>query len=647
MIERKYYEQIVEIRAFEHFIIKLFSENKLSGTTHTYIGEEATAVAVMANVKENDTVFSNHRCHGHYLAYGGPKEKLLAEIMSRKSGLCFGMGGSQHIHYKNFYSNGIQGGIVPNALGAAYVHKLDKSDANTIVFIGDGTLGQGVVYESFNMASVTGSPIMFVIEDNGYAMSTKSEYAVSGKIVDRLKAFNIKAFEIKSTNIDELLPFFEVAFDYLNSERKPVGVIVHNYRLYAHSKGDDIRDSKEVASHMSDDPVEHVRSVLGKAQVETLYNRYMNELKIEEQKLESEQIIKVESNMNQNFLLPPSNTTYFTESNRKCIEVLQETFKDIVSTNPRVIFLGEDIRDPYGGAFKATKGLSELAGERVLNTPISEACIVGMSVGMAMTGKIPICEMMFGDFIALGFDQLLNHAVKYNWVCGDSVHVPMVVRIPSGARRGYGPTHSQSMEKYMMGIPGLHVLALSPVHNPQTLYSNLVSTITSPTMVIENKKMYSSRIAVVRNGNMGIWTCFEQNQYGYSTVHMSLEKELQADYYAITYGDMVNEVIAAAEELMLKDEIQVDVIIMSQLLPVPINDLKEIIPDNAKIVTVEEGTETNGIGAELIAEFATRRIGSSYLRIAAKDCPIPNGIELEKQVIPDTTEIIRRLRNGK
>ena len=128
---------------------------------------------------------------------------------------------------------------------------------------------------------------------------------------------------------------------------------------------------------------------------------------------------------------------------------------------------------------------------------------------------------------------------------------------------------------------------------------------------------------------------------------MSLEKELQADYYAITYGDMVNEVIAAAEELMLKDEIQVDVIIMSQLLPVPINDLKEIIPDNAKIVTVEEGTETNGIGAELIAEFATRRIGSSYLRIAAKDCPIPNGIELEKQVIPDTTEIIRRLRNGK
>ena len=190
------YEQIIKIRCFEEKILSLFSENKLSGTTHTYIGEEATAVAVMKYVGENDVVFSNHRCHGHYLAYGGPEEKLLAEIMSKESGLCQGRGGSQHIHYKNFFTNGIQGGIVPNALGVAFAKKLDSKKDNTIVFIGDGTLGQGVVYESLNIAAANSIPLMVVVEDNQYAMSTKRTDVISGDIATRMSGFGIKTSSV-------------------------------------------------------------------------------------------------------------------------------------------------------------------------------------------------------------------------------------------------------------------------------------------------------------------------------------------------------------------------------------------------------------------------------------------------------------------
>ena len=142
------YDMAVKIRAFERTALELFAQDKLSGTTHTYIGQEATAAAAMSFVGERDVVFSNHRCHGHYLAYGGDERALLAEIMSKESGLCGGRGGSQHIHYKNFYTNGIQGGILPNALGVAFAKKLDQKKDRTVVFLGDGTLGQGVVYET-------------------------------------------------------------------------------------------------------------------------------------------------------------------------------------------------------------------------------------------------------------------------------------------------------------------------------------------------------------------------------------------------------------------------------------------------------------------------------------------------------------------
>lgn len=635
------YDMAVKIRAFERTALELFAQDKLSGTTHTYIGQEATAAAAMSFVGERDVVFSNHRCHGHYLAYGGDERALLAEIMSKESGLCGGRGGSQHIHYKNFYTNGIQGGILPNALGVAFAKKLDQKKDRTVVFLGDGTLGQGVVYETLNIASVFQIPMLFIVEDNQYAMSTRREDAISGDIAERIRGFAVETLEIASTDTDELLDFFEKAFRKLDTGNQPVCAVVHNYRLGAHSKGDDTRDAAEIERHMQWDPIAVLERKLGRDEVGRRLRRHSEAFAQMALDLEGQGTARILSCEAEALSVKE---TFFCEGGKRCNEQIREALGEGIERNKNIIVYGEDVKDPYGGAFKATKGLSGKHPGNLFNMPISEACMVGMAVGMALTGKIPVVEIMFGDFLALAMDQLLNHAVKYGWIYGEAVQVPMVIRTPMGGGRGYGPTHSQSLEKFLMGIPLLKVLALSPLHNPKLLYQTIFDTISSPTVVIENKKLYAERMLSVSDHKCGSFFVEEINHYGYSTMRLSLDRQTAPDITVVTYGGMVRDAMKAAEALLLEDEIQADLVVVSQLLPLPKQDIREAINGKAPMAVVEEGTVTAGIGAEIVAWCAQERLAEGYLRIGAHDLPIPNGIKLERQALPDWKCITERIR---
>ena len=176
------YEQILTIREFETLLLDKFSTGIFPGTTHTSLGQEANAVGVLSNAAENDVVVSNHRCHGHFLAYGGDPQALFAELMGKPSGICGGVGGSQHLHWRNFYSNGIQGGTVAMATGMALAEKRAESGAIVFDFLGDGTLGEGIVYECLNMASLWSLPILYVLENNHIAQTTSEKTAIAGKI---------------------------------------------------------------------------------------------------------------------------------------------------------------------------------------------------------------------------------------------------------------------------------------------------------------------------------------------------------------------------------------------------------------------------------------------------------------------------------
>ena len=184
-----FYFEMKLIRCFENKLLELFEKNLLFGTTHTCIGQECNSVSFLNNIDQNnDIIWSNHRCHGHFISYSGNIVGLMAEIMGKKLGVCGGRGGSQHLHYKNFYSNGILGGSVPQAVGSSFALKNNKSIC--IAFIGDGTMGSGVFYESLNLASLLNCPIVFVCENNRIAQTTPSNLVLSGSIIDRAKAFN-------------------------------------------------------------------------------------------------------------------------------------------------------------------------------------------------------------------------------------------------------------------------------------------------------------------------------------------------------------------------------------------------------------------------------------------------------------------------
>jgi TPP-dependent pyruvate/acetoin dehydrogenase alpha subunit len=255
------YEQLYLIRRFEETVLDLYYGGGLSGTTHTYIGQEANAVGIIDHLDPTvDNVLSSHRNHGHYLAFSDDVDGLLCEIMGKADGVCGGKGGSQHIHNGRFISNGIQGGIAPIAAGMALAEKTLGTQAVTVVFLGDGTLGQGVVYETLNMAALWSLPILFVVENNRYAQTTPVEEGVAGCMNQRAEAFGIANERLDSTNV---LDIHELAGKAINSVRntgKPFWLVLDTYRLVPHSKGDDFRSESEIESYRQYDPLRIIRS---------------------------------------------------------------------------------------------------------------------------------------------------------------------------------------------------------------------------------------------------------------------------------------------------------------------------------------------------------------------------------------------------
>ncbi len=241
------YRRLFLIRCFEETVLDNFSKGVFPGTTHTYLGQEANAVGVLSHLTQNDIVFSNHRAHGHFLAYGGEPHLLFAELMGRSTGVCGGRGGSQHLHWKNFYSNGIQGGIVPIATGMALAEKRKGSNTIVIAFLGDGTLGEGVVYEAFNLASKWQAPILYVLENNRIAQTTPINMSLAGSITARFSAFGIPYCEVESSDVLVLSPLAEKWIRYVRQTQSPAALIIHTHRFGPHSKGDDTRPADLIA----------------------------------------------------------------------------------------------------------------------------------------------------------------------------------------------------------------------------------------------------------------------------------------------------------------------------------------------------------------------------------------------------------------
>lgn len=265
-----FYRDMLRIRRFEERVLDLFPRGLFYGTTHTYIGQEANAVGVLHWLKEGDIVVSNHRCHGHFLAYGGSMEALAAELMGRSTGVCGGRGGSQHLKWRDFYANGILGGTIPLAVGMALAVKKTSPGAVVFAFMGDGTLGEGVVYESLNMASLWQLPVCFVLENNRYAQSTPVELQLAGEISKRFEAFGIHTNTIDTTDILQIRDACGPLVEQVRKGEGPRAFIIDTYRFAPHSKGDDVRDPEEIARYQEQDPIPLLASKLENVEVERI-----------------------------------------------------------------------------------------------------------------------------------------------------------------------------------------------------------------------------------------------------------------------------------------------------------------------------------------------------------------------------------------
>lgn len=626
----------LRIRLVEERLLELFSQGKLNGTVHTCIGQEWIGVAISAACSVADSLFSTHRGHGHFLARTGDVRGLIAEVMGRASGVCGGVGGTQHLHSPEYFSNGIQGGMVPVAAGRALAHKLAGSGNVAVVFIGDGSWGEGIVYETLNIAARWGLPLLIVCENNRYAQSTPAERTTAGSIEGRAAAFGIDYHFADTWDVNGLFATAEEAVSCVRREVRPVLLQVDTYRLKAHSKGDDNRAESEIGAY---ERADFLSQLLKNPDAATA--RTVAELRREIDDAVTDALASPPCR----YVPRPSKIDVAVEWSRlpgqerqRHIDRVHQGLQEIFAGDRPAFLLGEDIEAPYGGAFKATRSLSEEFPDLVRSTPISEAAIIGVATGVALGGRMAIAEIMFGDFLTLGFDQIFQHASKFCEIYGTGVDVPLIVRTPMGGRRGYGPTHSQSIEKFFLGIPNLDVIALNQRFDPSELYRNLAREIRIPTLVIENKVLYTR---FSKDDAPPGYTA-ERSDEKFPTIRLR-PKAGRATVTILCYGGVLEVVEDSLDDLFSDAEILCEVIVPTKIHPFNSRPLKESLARTGRLLTIEEGVGIAGFGGEALARLFEEGVRPSWFRRISFDGIIPADFSREQDLLPSKRHILEAL----
>jgi 2-oxoisovalerate dehydrogenase E1 component len=625
------------LRLTEQLILDLFSRGLLSGTTHTCLGQELCQMAVVRALDDaDDVVLSNHRNHGHFMTYSGHFVGLVAEIMGRKSGVCGGFGGSQHMAFRHFHSNGVQAGMTAIGAGLAWHRRQSGSRALVTIMIGDGTLGEGLLYESMNLASIWKARVLFVVENNGIAQTTNTRDTLGGGIEARGAAFGLRTWQL-----DDAAPDFTRAVDaVVHSMREGDGpgmLVIDTCRLGPHSKGDDLRPAEERARIEARDPLSALGRRLDDGERQRIEQR--NQAFIRE--VEAEALASPEARFDQvpqhslRAAIPEQSGLLQPAEAANVRSAINAALHALLSQSQETVLLGEDLHEPYGGAFKVTAGLSSAFPGRVVSTPISEAGITGAAIGLALAGRRPIVEIMFADFVTLCMDQLYNHAVKFPGMFPDSA-VPMVLRTPCGGRRGYGPTHSQSMENLLVSVPGLTVLYGSHRHNTGQLLVDASTRWPNPVVFLEHKLLYSEaqtpgdyRVLPAAGRDLGA-QLFPTLRQGRG----------EADVTLVSFGGMLPVVERAAARLRTEEELVVDIVAPALLAPMPRDTLLAALLPCPRVVVVEESHHEFGVAAELLACMAEAGYRGQVLRVGTPPAPIAAARSLEVAQLPDEQAVI-------
>lgn len=664
-----YLRQMMEIRALENNIANLLSKAVLKGASHLYAGQEAVAVGAIGALEDRDFITSTHRGHGHAHAHGdsaaqSDEEKqehynrMMAEVLGKAGGYCKGKGGSMHIAdvaHGNLGATGIVGGNIPVAVGAALAQKLQGTDSVVACFFGDGATNTGNFHESLNMASLWDLPVVFVVENNMYAMSVPWKKASKLQhISDRAKAYGMPGVTVDGMNVLEVRKAVSAAVDRARSGGGPTLVECETYRYYGHSHSDprSYRTREEEAEFKGKDPIKQLNrdlSAIGfidESAFEQLEEAVDN--KLDEAMDFSQNCPTPDASQLETDVFAPSKTTEAdikaeallrekikTDTSIREIsyaQALSEAMREEMLRDDRVFIMGEDV-GLYGGAYGATRGLFEEFGEnRVIDTPISEATIGGAAVGAAMAGMRPIAEIMYVDFTPLAMDQIANQGAKNRYMFGGKTAVPMVVRTEGGAGRAIAAHHSQSLESLWTHFPGIYVVMPSTPYDAKGLLKTAIRD-DNPVMFIEHKMLYKEKGPVPEEDYI--------IPFGVADV-----KRAGKDLTIVTYSRMVLRSLEAAE-ILAQEGIDVEVIDLRTLNPLDMDTIVQSIRKTGRFVGVTEAYENTSFINEVMArinEQAFDWLDAPMVRVAAANVPVPRAEDLEDLAIPNVGRIVSACR---
>lgn len=637
---RSVIETALRIRVVENALFDLFGQGKLHGTIHTCVGQEFSGVIVGRHLREGDFITSNHRCHGHFIAATGNWKGLVDELIGNADGICSGIGSSQHLCASNFLSNGQQAGLVPVAAGIALDRKLAGRKSIAISFIGEGTLGEGVLYETMNISSLWGLSHLIVCENNGYSQSTPQALSVAGEIGARAAAFGMKVFQADTWDLAVLDRTVAEAMTYVREQNRPSFLVIRSYRLNPHSRGDDLRSAEELSWFRDNDPLNRMLKNSGirvryeeiVAEVEAYIADALEKPTLNPDIYRGDQLPRRGEVAPQWVAVAPRNDNCLRGAGR-----LNSFYREWLRRDAGAVMLGEDIADPYGGAFKITKGLpSEFPG-RVITTPISEAAITGIGIGLSVAGRRAIVEIMFGDFVTYAFDQIVNNASKFFHMYNRQVTCPVVVRTPMGGRRGYGPTHSQSLERFLIGIDNVAVLSLNTLVDPATQLAGL-ETLEGPALLLENKIDYTVLGFEAPEGFV-----IERDGASFPTLRVR-PCDAEADVTILSYGGMARYVGDRLFAIFEQSDLVPELLAPTTIHPLPLEAILDSVRRTGRLAVVEEGASFGSVGAEVIAQVQEVLGNVRVTRIAAAPLPIPSVPALEDAALPSLARICASLR---
>ncbi|MEZ4760225.1 MAG: dehydrogenase E1 component subunit alpha/beta [Flavobacteriales bacterium] len=640
------YEDLLRPRMIEEKMLSLLRQGKIS-KWFSGIGQEAIAVGVTKALRDDEYVLPMHRNLGVFTTRGMPFPKLFAQWQGKATGYSkgrersFHFGSSEHKVVGMISHLGPQLGI---ADGIALAHKLRKESRCTAVFTGDGATSEGDFHESLNVAAVWDLPVLFIIENNGYGLSTPNrEQFRMDSFVDKAVGYGIEGVQLAGNNILEVYREVARLADSLRERPRPILVECMTFRMRGHEEAS---GTKYVPPELFEewgrkDPVANyeqwllAEGVLSTEERDDLRADIKREIEegLKQAFAEPEPVPDPERELADVYADPARSSRSVDPPGRlalepaatgapekRFIDAISEGLAQSMERHPELVLMGQDIAE-YGGAFKITEGFVERFGkERVRNTPLCESAILGAALGLSVQGMKTMMEMQFADFVSEGITQICNNLAKIHYRWGQ--HADVVVRMPTGAGVGAGPFHSQSNEMWFVKTPGLRVVYPSTPYDAKGLLMTAFDD-PNPVMFFEHKALYRSINGPVPAEPYAI-------PFGKAVV-----RRPGTDLSIITYGMGVHWALELAEAMA--GEASIEVVDLRTLVPLDKATVLDSVKRTGRALLLHEDTLTGGFGGELaalIAEEAFDHLDAPIVRVASWDTPVPFAVPLEQGFLP-------------